>query len=99
MKGALGTTIKRCYGPALTGPLAWPPLVQAAAQPGSRDRVERRTEEVGHGDRRSERQDVPISVLAFGQEKMDAGLKNIDDPRACHRASLSTQWHEFGGQL
>lgn len=76
----MGITIKRClWTLALTGPLAWPAIGAAGdAETASSGALE---EVVVTATRRSERlQDVPISVLAFGQEKMDAqGLKNIDD--------------------
>ncbi len=76
------TTIKRCLWPiVLAGQLAWPALSMAAAA-GDADTSSGALEEVVvTATRRSERlQDVPISVTAFTQEKMDAqGLRSIDD--------------------
>ncbi len=73
--------IKRCLmSVAVMGPLAWPVSSMAAA--GDADTASGALEEVVvTATRRSERlQDVPVSVLAFSQEKLDAqGLKNIDD--------------------
>ncbi len=75
-------SIKRCLlAAAVAGQLAWSAISMAAtadAEPASTGGLE---EIVVTATRRSERlQDVPISVIAFGQEKMDAqGLKNIDD--------------------
>jgi iron complex outermembrane recepter protein len=73
--------IKRCVmSMAVIGPLAWPAISMAAA--GDADTTSGALEEVVvTATRRSERlQDVPVSVLAFSQEKLDAqGLKNIDD--------------------
>src|ERR1700730_2502101 len=74
-------TIKRFLWPiALAGQVAWPAMSMAAGDAetpssGALDEI------VVTATRRSERlQDVPVSVLAFGQEKLDAqGLKNIDD--------------------
>src|SRR5271165_1214816 len=75
-------TIKRCLWPiAVAGQLLWPFMSMAAtadpetASSGSLEEV------VVTATRRSERlQDVPISVTAFSQEKMDVqGLRNIDD--------------------
>jgi iron complex outermembrane recepter protein len=75
-------TIKRCLWPIAlaAGQLAWPAMSMEAgdaetAPSGALEEV------VVTATRRSERlQDVPISVLAFGQEKLDAqGLKSIDD--------------------
>jgi iron complex outermembrane receptor protein len=75
-------TIKRFLWPIAlaAGQLAWPAMSMEAgdaetASSGALDEV------VVTATRRSERlQDVPVSVLAFGQEKLDAqGLKNIDD--------------------
>src|SRR5271165_3008441 len=74
-------TIQRCLA-AITAsvPLLWPAVSTAAgaeetAQSGALEEV------VVTATRRSERlEDVPISVMAFSQEKLDAqGLKNIDD--------------------
>jgi iron complex outermembrane recepter protein len=76
-------TIKRCFWPiAVAGQLAWPALSMAAAAAGDADTSSGALEEVVvTATRRSERlQDVPISVTAFSQEKMDAqGLRSIDD--------------------
>jgi iron complex outermembrane recepter protein len=77
-------SIKRClWTLALTGPLAWPAIGAAASAAGDTETASSGAleEVVVTATRRSERlQDVPISVLAFGQEKMDSqGLKNIDD--------------------
>ncbi len=73
--------IKRCLWPiAVAGQLAWPALSMAAA--GDADTSSGALEEVVvTATRRSERlQDVPISVTAFSQEKLDAqGLRSIDD--------------------
>ena len=75
-------TIKRCLWPmAAVSQLVWPGMSMAAtadaetASSGALDEV------VVTATRRSERlQDVPVSVIAFSQEKLDAqGLKNIDD--------------------
>ena len=78
-------SIKRClWAVAAAGPLVWPALSMAAA--GDADTAAGTAnsgleEIVVTATRRSERlQDVPISVMAFSQEKLDAqGLKNIDD--------------------
>ncbi|MGD0490041.1 MAG: TonB-dependent receptor [Steroidobacteraceae bacterium] len=62
--------------------LAAAPLMAAPADPESAPAASGGLEEiVVTATRREERlQDVPVSVLAFSQEKMDAqGLKNIDD--------------------
>ncbi len=76
-------TIKRCLWPiAVAGQLAWPALSMAAAATGDADTSSGALEEVVvTATRRSERlQDVPISVTAFSQEKLDAqGLRSIDD--------------------
>ena len=75
--------INRCLWPiALTGQLAWPAIVAAAAAGDAETASSGALEEVVvTATRRSERlQDVPISVTAFSQEKMDMqGLRNIDD--------------------
>ena len=75
--------IKRCLWPiAVASQLGWPALSMAAAAAGDADTSSGALEEVVvTATRRSERlQDVPISVTAFSQEKMDAqGLRNIDD--------------------
>lgn len=72
--------IKRCLWPlAAASQLAWPAMsIAAAAETASSGALE---EVVVTATRRSERlQDVPISVTAFSQEKMDAqGLRSIDD--------------------
>ena len=78
-------SIKRClWAVAAAGPLVWPALSMAAT--GDADTAASTAnsgleEIVVTATRRSERlQDVPISVMAFSQEKLDAqGLKNIDD--------------------
>src|ERR1700730_12249738 len=74
-------TIKRFLWPiALAGQVAWPAMSMAAgdAETPSSGAL---GEVVVTATRRSERlQDVSISVLAFGQEKLDQqGLKSIDD--------------------
>src|ERR1700738_1128235 len=73
-------TIKRLWPLALGGQLLWPTLSVAAgdAETASSGGLE---EVVVTATRREERlQDVPISVTAFSQEKLDSqGLKNIDD--------------------
>jgi len=74
--------INRCLWPmALAGQLAWPAVSMAAngdAETASSGALE---EVVVTATRRSERlQDVPISVTAFSQEKLDSqGLRSIDD--------------------
>ncbi len=73
--------IKRCLAPiAISVQLMLPALVMSepADEPVASAGLE---EIVVTATRRSERlQDVPVSVLAFSQEKMDSqGLKNIDD--------------------
>ena len=80
----MGITIKRClWTLALTGPLAWPAIGVAAGAAGDAETASSGAleEVVVTATRRSERlQDVPISVTAFSQEKMDAqGLRSIDD--------------------
>jgi iron complex outermembrane recepter protein len=80
----MGITIKRClWTLALTGPLAWPAIGAAAGAAGDAETASSGAleEVVVTATRRSERlQDVPISVTAFSQEKMDAqGLRSIDD--------------------
>jgi iron complex outermembrane receptor protein len=76
-------TIKRCLWPiAVAGQLAGPSMAMAATGDADATASNNGLEEiVVTATRRSERlQDVPVSVLAFSQEKMDAqGLKNIDD--------------------
>src|ERR1700716_3379363 len=73
-------TIKRLWPLVLGGLLLWPTLSLAVgdAEPASSGALE---EVVVTATRRSERlQDVPISVTAFSQEKMDMqGLRSIDD--------------------
>ena len=66
---------------ALAGQLAWPAACLAAAGDADTASSGALEEVVVTATRRSERlQDVPISVTAFSQEKMDAqGLRNIDD--------------------
>ena len=77
-----GDAIKRYLWPlALTGQLAWPAIGAAAAGDAETASSGALEEVVVTATRRSERlQDVPISVTAFSQEKMDAqGLRSIDD--------------------
>jgi outer membrane receptor protein involved in Fe transport len=67
---------------AILSQLAWAPLLAAPADPDSATANGGGLEEiVVTATRREERlQDVPVSVLAFSQEKLDSqGLKNIDD--------------------
>jgi len=75
--------IRRFFVPAvLAGQLACPTLLQAAVASAEGDANNGALEEVVvTATRRSERlEDVPISVTAFSQEKLDAeGLKGIDD--------------------
>jgi iron complex outermembrane receptor protein len=74
--------IKRCLWPmAVMSPLAWPAISVAAAGDAESNQSGALEEVVVTATRRSERlQDVPVSVMAFSQEKLDAqGLKNIDD--------------------
>ncbi|HWS68966.1 MAG TPA: TonB-dependent receptor, partial [Steroidobacteraceae bacterium] len=65
----------------LLGQLTWPAVSMAATGDTNAAPSSGLEEIVVTATRRSERlQDVPISVLALSQEKMDAqGLKNIDD--------------------
>jgi iron complex outermembrane receptor protein len=74
-------TVKRFLWPiALAAQMTWPAMSMAAA--GDADTASGGLEEiVVTATRRNERlQDVPVSVIAFSQEKMDAqGLKSIDD--------------------
>ena len=74
---------QRCLWPiAVAGQLAVPIIVFAANGDGDTTASSGGLEEiVVTATRRSERlQDVPISVLAFSQEKLDSqGLHNIDD--------------------
>jgi iron complex outermembrane receptor protein len=75
-------SIKRCLWPvAAAGQLLWPAISMAAAGDTETAPSGALEEVVVTATRRSERlQDVPISVSAFSQEKLDAqGLKNIDD--------------------
>src|SRR6202035_1956056 len=78
----LSDTIKKCLWPIVlaAGQLAWPAMSMEAgdAEPASSGALE---EVVVTATRRSERlQDIPVSVMAFSQEKLDAqGLKSIDD--------------------
>src|SRR3981189_2260467 len=73
-------TIKRFWPLVLGGQLLWPAMSVAAgdAEPATAGAP---GEVVFTATRRSERlQDVPISVTAFSQEKMDMqGLRSIDD--------------------
>jgi iron complex outermembrane receptor protein len=74
--------IKRCFWPmAVMSPLTWPAVSMAAAGDAETNASGGLEEVVVTATRRSERlQDVPISVMAFSQEKLDAqGLHNIDD--------------------
>jgi iron complex outermembrane receptor protein len=66
---------------ALIGPLAWPAVSIGAAGDAETAPSGALEEVVVTATRRTERlQDVPISVTAFSQEKMDAqGLRSIDD--------------------
>src|SRR5450432_268440 len=74
-------TIKRClWAVPVAGQLLWPAIAMAAV--GDAETAGGGLEEiVVTATRRTERlQDVPISVSAFSQEKMDVqGLRNIDD--------------------
>ncbi|MHB8475182.1 MAG: TonB-dependent receptor [Steroidobacteraceae bacterium] len=75
-------TIKRSLWPiAAAGLLPWPAMSMAAAGDADTGASSGLEEIVVTATRRIERlQDVPISVMAFSQEKLDAqGLKNIDD--------------------
>ena len=71
-------TMKQLWPIALAGQLAWPAISVAAGDTAPSGGLE---EIVVTATRRTERlQDVPVSVLAFSQEKMDSqGLKNVDD--------------------
>src|ERR1700722_2158385 len=74
--------IKRLLWPVvLTGQLTWPAISMAATGDAEMPSSGPLEEVVVTATRRSERlQDVPISVTAFSQEKMDMqGLRNIDD--------------------
>src|SRR3984893_9587763 len=75
-------TIKRCLWPmAAAGQLLWPFMSMAATAEPETASSGGLEEIVVTATRRSERlQDVPISVMAFSQEKLDSqGLKSIDD--------------------
>jgi iron complex outermembrane receptor protein len=75
-------TIKRCLWPmAAAGQLLWSFMSMAATADPEAASSGGLEEIVVTATRRSERlQDVPISVLAFSQEKLDSqGLHNIDD--------------------
>src|ERR1700730_10141459 len=75
-------TIKRCLWPmAAAGQLLWPFMSMAATADPETASSGGLEEIVVTATRRSERlQDVPISVMAFSQEKLDSqGLKSIDD--------------------
>src|SRR5882762_3581848 len=67
------------WSTALVGQLAWPAM--AATRDAETAPSSGLEEIVVTATRREERlQDVPVSVIAFSQEKLDAqGLKNIDD--------------------
>ena len=74
--------IKRCLmSMAVLGPLAWPAISMAAAGDADTAANSGLEEIVVTATRREERlQNVPISVLAFNQAKLDEeGLKTIDD--------------------
>jgi iron complex outermembrane recepter protein len=74
--------IKRCFWPmAIAGQLLWPFMSTAATADPEAASSGGLEEIVVTATRRSERlQDIPVSVMAFSQEKLDAqGLKNIDD--------------------
>src|SRR5260370_14080792 len=74
--------IKRCLWPmAAAVQLLWPFMSMAAAAEPEAASSGGLEEIVVTATRRSERlQDIPVSVMAFSQEKLDAqGLKNIDD--------------------
>ena len=93
-------TFRRCLWPiAVAGQLAVPAIALAANGDGDPTASSGGLEEiVVTATRRSERlQDVPISVLAFSQEKLDAqGLHNIDDlSRLSPGVALSAQRHEL----
>jgi iron complex outermembrane receptor protein len=66
---------------AVASQLVWPTISMAATADADTASSGALEEVVVTATRRSERlQDVPISVMAFSQEKLDAqGLKNIDD--------------------
>jgi iron complex outermembrane recepter protein len=75
-------TIKRCLWPmAAAGQLLWPFMSMGAATDPEAASSSGLEEIVVTATRRSERlQDIPVSVMAFSQEKLDSqGLKNIDD--------------------
>lgn len=75
-------TIKRCLWPiAVAGQLLWPAVSMAAVGDAETATGGGLEEIVVTATRRIERlQDVPISVTAFSQEKLDAqGLRSIDD--------------------
>jgi iron complex outermembrane recepter protein len=75
-------TIYRClWSVAATSQLLWPAVSRSAAGEAETASSGGLEEIVVTATRRTERlQDVPVSVLAFGQEKLDSqGLKNIDD--------------------
>ncbi len=74
--------IKQCFWPvAVAGQLVWPAATMAAAADTETASSGALEEVVVTATRRSERlQDVPISVTAFSQEKLDEqGLRSIDD--------------------
>lgn len=75
-------TIERCLlAVAVAGHLAWPTISMAATGDAEAASTGGITEIVVTATRRTERlQDVPISVTAFSQEKLDSqGLRSIDD--------------------
>jgi iron complex outermembrane receptor protein len=75
-------TIRRCmWSAAGAAQLMWPSMLVAAAADTETASSGALEEVVVTATRRSERlQDVPISVTAFSQEKMDVqGLRSIDD--------------------
>jgi iron complex outermembrane recepter protein len=74
--------IKRCLWPmAVMGPLAWPAISMAAAGDADTAPSGGLEEIVVTAQRRAQRlEDVPMSIQAFSQEKLDQqGLRNIDD--------------------
>src|SRR3984957_9306443 len=75
-------TIKRCLWPmAAAGQMLWPLMSMAASADPEAASSGGLEEIVVTATRPSERlQDVPISVMAFSQEKLDSqGVKSIDD--------------------
>ncbi|HME38215.1 MAG TPA: TonB-dependent receptor [Steroidobacteraceae bacterium] len=74
-------TIKFLWTMTAASQLVWPAMSMAATADAGAAESGALEEIVVTATRRTERlQDVPVSVLAFSQEKMDAqGLRNIDD--------------------